>query len=99
MTLNQLKMKNQKITPVGRKILVKKKEAEKYFPGTSILIPEGTGKKECKAIVVAVGNTVELIEPGQVIQYADYAKPTIMMHDGEEHFLLNAEDVFAIINV
>ena len=35
-----------KVIPVGKRVLVKKKDADAYFQGTSILIPENQRKDE-----------------------------------------------------
>ena len=45
-------------------------------------------KKEYEGTVVGIGAEVE---------YAEHAMPTPMKHEGEEHILLQAGDVFAII--
>ena len=45
-----------KVIPVGMKILVKPKEAAKYYPGTEILIPETQVKSEPKGTVIVVGS-------------------------------------------
>ena len=41
---------SQKVIPVGAKLLIKQKEAEKYFAGTEIIIPDTARKKEYKGI-------------------------------------------------
>ena len=85
-----------KIIPVGKKILIKQKQADTYYPGTNLMIPETARKKECKGTVVGVGAEVTEIKPGDFIMYADYAVPTVMIHENEEHLLINAGDVFVI---
>lgn len=87
----------QKITPVGKRILIKKKE-DMYYPGTKIIIPEAIRSKSYKATVIAIGNDVAEIKVGDVIQYADYAVPTEMIHDDEPHLLIAAGDVLAVIH-
>ncbi len=93
---NKIKM-SQKVIPVGAKLLIRQKEAEKYFAGTEIIIPDTARKKEYKGIVVGVGKSVTEINIGDVVQYSDHCLPTTMMHDNEEHLLINEGDVFAII--
>ena len=88
---------SQKVIPVGAKLLIKQKEADKYFAGTEIIIPDTARKKEYKGIVVGVGKSVAEINIGDMIQYSDHCLPTTMMHDNEEHLLINEGDVFAII--
>jgi co-chaperonin GroES (HSP10) len=89
-------MTTQTVVPVGKKVLIKQKEAEMYYPGTNIMIPETARKKECKGTVVGVGGEVTEISVGDYIMYADYAVPTSLIHNGEEHLLINAGDVFVI---
>lgn len=89
-------MSNQIVIPVGKKVLIKQKESEMFYPGTNIMIPETARKKECKGTVVGVGAEVTEIKPGDYIMYADYAVPTPLVHDGEEHLLINAGDIFVI---
>jgi co-chaperonin GroES (HSP10) len=88
---------SQKVIPVGAKLLIKQKEAEKYFAGTEIIIPDTARKKEYKGVVIGVGKSVTEINIGDMIQYSDHCLPTTMMHDNEEHLLINEGDVFAII--
>jgi|TARA_Y100000289_G_scaffold65875_1_gene80496 chaperonin GroES len=86
----------RKVIPVGNKLLLKKtKQATKTAGG--IIIPEIAQKKEYKGTVVGVGAEVKEIKVGDIVQYADYAMPTPMEHEGEEHLLVQAGDVFAII--
>jgi len=86
-----------KVIPVGRKILVKPQEAASYFKGTTILIPESQRKQEAKGVVAGVGEGVAQIKPNDIIQYSDNASIIKMQHEGEEHYLINEGDVFAIL--
>ena len=86
----------QVVIPVGRKLLIKQKLAETKTASV-IIIREIALKKEYKGTVVGVGAEVKEIKVGDVVQYADYAMPTPMEHDGEEHLLVQSGDVFAII--
>ena len=87
----------QKIIPVGKKILIKQKEAEKFYKNTAIVIPDIARKKEYKGVVVGVGRSVEDIKIGDIVQYTEHCLPTTMLHNDEEHLLINEGDVFAII--
>ena len=53
--------------------------------------------RDSKGTVVGVGAEVEEIKVGDEVQYAEHAMPTPMEHEGVEHLLLQAGDVFAII--
>jgi len=85
-----------KIRPVGKKILIKKKEADQYYPGTNIMIPKTSQKDSYKGFVVAIGKEVEEISVGDLVQYADYITPTEMQHENETHYLINAGDILAV---
>ena len=86
-----------KVIPVGSKILVKPKEASQYFKGTTILIPESQREKEPIGQVIGVGESVQEIKVTDTIQYSNNASIVKMQHEGEEHYLINQGDVFAIL--
>lgn len=86
-----------KIIPLGKRVLLKEKEAPKYFKGTSILIPESSKEKEYLATVVSIGAKVEDVKEGDLIKYAKHIQPTLLDHEGEPHILLNEQDIIAII--
>ena len=69
-----------------------------FFPGTKIIIPDAAKEEDYKGHVVGVGPDVEkTINVGDLVQYADYATPTVMKHMGEDHLLIAAGDIFAVI--
>lgn len=90
-------MKNVKIIPVGKKVLIKPREAQRTVPGTNIIIPESALEKEYKGHVVGVGAEVQEITEGDLVQYAEYSVPSEVKHNGSKHLLINSGDVFAII--
>jgi chaperonin GroES len=86
----------EKIIPVGQKLLIKEiKAASKTASG--IIIPEIAQKITFRGEVIGVGDSVKEIKIGDIVQYAEHAMPTPMKHDGQEHLLLQAGDVYAII--
>ena len=50
-----------------------------------------------KIIPVGQKLLIKEIKIGDIVQYAEHAMPTPMKHDGQEHLLLQAGDVYAII--
>lgn len=62
------------------------------------MIPETSRKSDYKGYVIAIGKDVQEIEVGDLVQYADYAVPTEMKHEGEPHLLINVGDIFAVIH-
>ena len=86
----------QIVIPVGKRLLIKRKAAESKT-ASGIIIAELAHKKEFKGTVIGVGAEVKEIKVGDEVQYAEHAMPTPMEHEGVEHLLLQAGDVFAII--
>ncbi len=66
-------MKNQKITPIGKKILILEKKPEQFFPGTKIIIPDNVREKTYQGHVVGIGKEISDINVGDLVQYVDYA--------------------------
>jgi len=86
----------EKIIPVGQKLLIKEiKAASKTASG--LIIPEMAQKITFRGEVIGIGDSVKEIKIGDIVQYAEHAMPTPMKHDGQEHLLLQAGDVYAII--
>ncbi len=88
-------MTNQKIIPIGKKVLIKDKAASEYFPGTNILRRDTVN--DYIADVIAVGESVENINIGDVVKYSEHATEFPMQHNGENHLLVNADMIFAKI--
>jgi co-chaperonin GroES (HSP10) len=86
-----------KIRPLGSKVLLKEKEAPKYFKGTSILIPQTAQDKEYMGYVVKMGKNVANVEEGDLVKYAKHIQVIEMEHEGEDHFLIDEKDIHAII--
>ena len=84
------------VIPVGKKLLLKKWKVETKT-ASGIIIPEIAQKKEFKGTVVGKGKDVHEIEVGDIVQYAEHAMPTPMMHQNVEHLLVQKGDVFAIV--
>lgn len=91
-------MENQKIVPVGKRILILEKQPGEFFPGTKIMIPETAREKTYQGYVVGVGQEVTEIKVGDLIQYVDYATPVEMKHNGKKHLLIAQGDVLATIH-
>jgi len=87
----------QQVIPIGKKVLIKQKEAEQYFKNTTIMIPTSSQEQENIGTVVGVGQTVSEIQVGDVVQYTDHCLPVPMRHDEAEHLLIQEGDIFAIL--
>jgi co-chaperonin GroES (HSP10) len=90
-------MKNQKIIPIGKKILILEKKPEQFFPGTTIIIPDSAKEKTYQGYVVGVGKEISDINVGDLVQYVDYANAQEMHHNGEKHLLISHNDILAVI--
>ena len=90
-------MENQKIVPLGRKVLIKDKQPQQFYPGTKII--KAQVEKEYIAEITGVGDSVEGIEVGDIVRYSKHADGIVMRHNGENHTLINYDMIFAkIIN-
>jgi co-chaperonin GroES (HSP10) len=87
----------EKVIPLGHKVLVKQVEAAETYGDTGIYIPDNQKTQKHKGTVVSVGEVVQGIQEGDVVQYNEHAKPVIMKHDGEDHLLIDQHDILAII--
>jgi len=87
----------QKIVPLGKKVLIKEKEPEKYFKGSSILNPHSTNEKNYFGYIIAKGKGVEDVSEGDLVKYASYVTPIEIEHMGEPHLLLGLADILAIV--
>jgi len=88
-------MTNQKIIPIGKKVLIKDRAVGEHYPGTTILRTEVVN--DYIADVIAIGDTVENINIGDVVKYSEHATEFPMQHNGENHLLVNADMIFAKI--
>ena len=64
---------------------------------SGFILPDMAIKKECIGTVIGIGQSVEEIKIGDVVQYTEHCLPTSMKHDEEEHLLIQEGDVFAIL--
>jgi chaperonin GroES len=86
-----------KIKPLADRVLVKTDKLESKT-ASGIIIPDTAQEKTQTAVVVAVGDDKEKIKvlPGQKIMYDKYAGTAVKI-DGEEHLILKAADIIAVI--
>lgn len=87
----------EKIIPTGNRVLVKQVTAHKTYGNSNMYIPEAQQVRERKGTVVSIGENVTEVKGGDLIRYSDHASPIVMMHEGEEHLLINKDAVLAVI--
>ncbi len=87
------------VRPLGDRVLVKTEKTESKT-ASGIIIPETAQEKTQIATVVAVGDDNEkissLVTVGARVMYDKYAGTNVKI-DGEDHLILKAADVIAII--
>lgn len=86
-----------KVRPLADRVLVKTEKTESKT-ASGIIIPDTAQEKTQTAVVIAVGDDKEKIKvaAGDRIIYDKYAGTSIKI-DGEEHLILKAGDIIAII--
>lgn len=86
-----------KVTPLADRVLVKIEKTESKT-ASGIIIPDTAQEKTQIALVVAIGDDTEKIKvkPQQRVMYDKYAGTQIKI-DGDEHLILKADDIVAVI--
>ncbi len=86
-----------KVIPLADRVLVKTEKTESKT-ASGIIIPDTAQEKTQIAVVVAVGDDKEKIKvkDGDRIMYDKYAGTSVKI-EGEDHLILKADDIIAII--
>ena len=86
-----------KVIPLADRVLVKTEKTESKT-ASGIIIPDTAQEKTQVAVVIAVGDDKEKIKvkEGDRIMYDKYAGTSIKI-EGEDHLILKADDIIAII--
>ena len=86
-----------KVIPLADRVLVKTEKTESKT-ASGIIIPDTAQEKTQIAVVMAVGDDKEKIKvkDGDRIMYDKYSGTSIKI-DGEDHLILKADDIIAII--
>ncbi|MBQ4498410.1 MAG: co-chaperone GroES [Spirochaetaceae bacterium] len=87
-----------KVRPLADRVLVKTEKTESKT-ASGIIIPDTAQEKTQTAVVVAVGDDKEKIKvkAGERVMYDKYAGTSIKI-DGEDHLILKAADIIAVID-
>jgi len=87
-----------KVRPLADRVLVKTEKTESKT-ASGIIIPDTAQEKTQIAVVVAVGDDKEKIKvkAGERVMYDKYAGTSVKI-DGEEHLILKAADIIAVID-
>lgn len=86
-----------KVIPLADRVLVKTEKTESKT-ASGIIIPDTAQEKTQIAVVIAVGDDKEKIKvkDGDRIMYDKYSGTSIKI-EGEDHLILKADDIIAII--
>ena len=86
-----------KVIPLADRVLVKTEKTQSKT-ASGIIIPDTAQEKTQIAVVMAVGDDKEKIKvkDGDRIMYDKYSGTSIKI-DGEDHLILKADDIIAII--
>ena len=86
-----------KVIPLADRVLVNTEKTESKT-ASGIIIPDTAQEKTQVAVVIAVGDDKEKIKvkDGDRIMYDKYSGTNIKI-DGEDHLILKADDIIAII--
>jgi len=85
-----------KLKPLGARALVKMIESDEQT-ASGIVLPDTAREKPQTAEVVAVGDTDEVkVGVGDVVVLVKYSGTEVKV-DGEEHLIVNADDVLGVV--
>lgn len=88
---------NKKMQPIGKYIVVKDVQESVTTESGLILSGEDTNQlRYRRAIVVAPGTDVTVIDPGDELYY-DKAHSFTMLIDGEQYTIISERDVVVVI--
>jgi chaperonin GroES len=91
-----------KITPLGKRVVVKPEEVEETTSGGLIIPPTAQDNDKSEVGIVVKLGTGEAdfefsVEVGNKVFFKKYSPDTLEM-DGEVYYILSEEDVLAVIN-
>ena len=86
-----------KIRPLADRVLIKIEEAETQT-ASGLFIPQTAQEKTQQGVVITIGDDTDLItvKVGDKVMYDKYAGTPVKL-DGEEHLILQMQDIIAII--
>jgi chaperonin GroES len=85
-----------KLKPLGARALVKMIESDEQT-ASGIVLPDTAREKPQTAEVVAVGDTDEVkVGVGDVVVLVKYSGTEVKV-DGEEHLIVDADDVLGVV--
>lgn len=84
------------VKPLGERVLIKVKASEEKTSG-GLIIPQASQEKTQEGTVVAVGESDKItVKAGDNVMYDKYAGTSLKIN-GEDHLIIKAEEILAII--
>lgn len=84
------------LKPLGKRVVLSPTQIEETTKG-GIILPGASSKKESNiAEVIALGDDVTTLKSGDRVVFDKY-KTTIIKEDDKEYFIIDLEDVLAIV--
>lgn len=81
--------------PLGNRVVVERKKESQT--ATGILLVETRKDKPLEGKALAIGEEVDTVKVGEIVQFGKYSGSDIMV-DGEEYVLLSLDDVMGVID-
>ena len=86
-----------KITPIGKRILVKRQEPKQKLKG-GLFLPDSSKQPQEFCEVISTGNIDDiLINPGDIILKGKYSGQEVTVED-QSYFILNIDDILGIMS-
>ncbi len=82
--------------PLGNRVLVERSE-DAQTTASGIIIPDNAKEKPSQGSVIAVGGEVKEIKAKDIVVFGKYSGNELKL-DGVEYVVLDADDIFGIIN-
>jgi chaperonin GroES len=90
--------KTLKVQPLGSRVLLKPEEESETRTSSGLYIPETAKEKPQTGFIIAIGDEEDdiKVKVGQKVLFPKYTGTEIKL-DGEDHLIMDADDILAII--
>ena len=87
----------KKVIPMGKRVLVKQDPKVETIQNGLIYVPETQQHQPPLGTIISAGPKCEQAKEGDYIQWPEMINITEMMHNGEEHIIIDEAAIIAII--
>lgn len=90
--------KKLKVQPLGSRVLLKPADESESRTSSGLYIPETAKEKPQTGFIIAIGDEEDdiKVKVGQKVLFPKYTGTEIKL-DGEDHLIMDADDILAII--